>query len=667
MTPLFKLCTTMTPQGDQPRAISTMIRNLKKGALHHILLGVTGSGKTFTMANVIAALSVPTLVVAPNKTLAAQLYNEFKTFFPDNAVEYFVSYYDYYQPEAYIPASDTYIAKDSSINEMIDKLRHSATRSVLSRRDVIVVASVSCIYGLGAPEDYLAMRVDIEKNSELERDVLLRRLVSMQYERNDIDFHRGTFRVRGDRVEIFPAYEEDIALRVEFFGDEIDALAEIDPLRGTVIRSISRASVFPASHYVTQAGTLKRATATIMAELKETLDHLRRENRLVEAQRLEERTLYDLEMMNELGYCNGIENYSRHLTGRSPGEPPPTLLDYFPDDFLLFIDESHISVPQLGGMYKGDRSRKKTLVQYGFRLPSALDNRPLKFEESTARFKRRVYVSATPADYERELGQDNLVELIARPTGLVDPEIEVRPAGAQVDDLMDEIRRRVERSERVLVTTLTKRMAEDLSEYYTDLGLRVRYLHADISTLERIDIIRDLRRGEFDVLIGINLLREGLDIPEVSLVAILDADKEGFLRSTRSLIQTCGRAARNVRGKVIMYADRVTHSMQQAISETERRRSIQMAYNKKHGITPQTIQKEIVSIFDTLSSSGDKAPNRVSEPREAYRTIEDMEQSIQKLEKDMLQAARDLEFERAAKLRDRIQALKERIVFDGNI
>ena len=667
MTPLFKICTTMTPQGDQPRAISTMIRNLKKGALHHILLGVTGSGKTFTMANVIAALSVPTLVVAPNKTLAAQLYNEFKTFFPDNAVEYFVSYYDYYQPEAYIPASDTYIAKDSSINEMIDKLRHSATRSVLSRRDVIVVASVSCIYGLGAPEDYLAMRVDIEKNSELERDVLLRRLVSMQYERNDIDFHRGTFRVRGDRVEIFPAYEEDIALRVEFFGDEIDALAEIDPLRGTVIRSISRASVFPASHYVTQAGTLKRATATIMAELKETLDHLRRENRLVEAQRLEERTLYDLEMMNELGYCNGIENYSRHLTGRSPGEPPPTLLDYFPDDFLLFIDESHISVPQLGGMYKGDRSRKKTLVQYGFRLPSALDNRPLKFEESTARFKRRVYVSATPADYERELGQDNLVELIARPTGLVDPEIEVRPAGAQVDDLMDEIRRRVERSERVLVTTLTKRMAEDLSEYYTDLGLRVRYLHADISTLERIDIIRDLRRGEFDVLIGINLLREGLDIPEVSLVAILDADKEGFLRSTRSLIQTCGRAARNVRGKVIMYADRVTHSMQQAISETERRRSIQMAYNKKHGITPQTIQKEIVSIFDTLSSSGDKATNRVSEPREAYRTIEDMEQSIQKLEKDMLQAARDLEFERAAKLRDRIQALKERIVFDGNI
>lgn len=667
MKPLFKLCTALRPQGDQPEAIRAMIRNLKKGAWHNVMLGVTGSGKTFTMANIIADLSAPTLVIAPNKTLAAQLYNEFKTFFPDNAVEYFVSYYDYYQPEAYIPASDTYIAKDSSINEMIDKLRHSATRSVLSRRDVIVVASVSCIYGLGAPEDYLAMRVDIEKNSALERDVLLRRLVSMQYERNDIDFHRGTFRVRGDRVEIFPAYEENIALRVEFFGDEIDALAEIDPLRGTVLRSVSRTSVFPASHYVTQAGTLKRATATIMEELKETLEHMRRENRLIEAQRVEERTLYDLEMMNELGYCNGIENYSRHLTGRLPGEPPPTLLDYFPDDFLLFIDESHISIPQLGGMYKGDRSRKKTLVQYGFRLPSALDNRPLKFEESTARFKRRVYVSATPADYERELGQDNLVELIVRPTGLVDPEIEVRPAGAQVDDLMDEIRLRVERNERVLVTTLTKRMAEDLSEYYADLGLRVRYLHADISTLERIDIIRDLRRGEFDVLVGINLLREGLDIPEVSLVAILDADKEGFLRSARSLIQTCGRAARNVGGKVIMYADRITNSMQQAISETERRRAIQNAYNKTHGITPQTIQKEIVSIFGSLSSSEDKQSNRVKETLDDYTTIENMEQSVQKLEKDMLESARDLDFERAAELRDRIQAIKARIVFEGNV
>ena len=663
----FKLCTTYEPRGDQPNAIRTMIDNLRGGARHNVLLGVTGSGKTFTMANIIAGLSVPTLVVAPNKTLAAQLYHEFKTFFPENAVEYFVSYYDYYQPEAYIPASDTYIAKDSSINEMIDKLRHSATRSVLSRRDVVVVASVSCIYGLGAPEDYLDLRMDIEKNSILERDVLLRKLVSMQYERNDIDFHRGTFRVRGDRVEVFPAYEEDIALRVEFFGDEVDALAEIDPLRGTVLKSVPRTTVFPASHYVTRAGTLKRATATITAELKERLTYFRRENRLLEAQRVEERTLYDLEMMNELGYCNGIENYSRHLTGRKPGEPPPTLLDYFPEDFLLFIDESHITVPQLGGMYRGDRSRKKTLVQYGFRLPSALDNRPLKFEESTARFDRVVYVSATPADYERDLGREHIVELIVRPTGLVDPKIEVRPAGIQVDDLMEEIHRHVERGERILVTTLTKRMAEDLTEYYGDLGLRVRYLHADISTLERMDIIRDLRFGEFDVLIGINLLREGLDIPEVSLVAILDADKEGFLRSARSLIQTCGRAARNVHGKVIMYADQVTDSMQQAIAETERRRVIQKTYNRTRGITPRTIQKEVVSIFDTLSASANQPVDRVSETVDAYTTIEDMAQSVQKLEKEMMEAARDLEFERAAELRDRIQAVKARLVFEGTI
>ncbi|MGD9331678.1 MAG: excinuclease ABC subunit UvrB [Desulfobacterales bacterium] len=661
----FKLLTTYQPRGDQPKAIRTMLEHLKAGARHNVLLGVTGSGKTFTMANIIADLSVPTLVIAPNKTLAAQLYNEFKVYFPDNAVEYFVSYYDYYQPEAYIPASDTYIAKDSSINEMIDKLRHSATRSVLSRRDVIVVASVSCIYGLGAPEDYLDLRMDIAKNSILERDTLLRKLVSMQYERNDIDFHRGTFRVRGDRVEIFPAYEEDIALRVEFFGDEVDGLAEIDPLRGTVLKSVSRTTIFPASHYVTRAGTLKRATATITAELKARLDYFRRDNRLIEAQRIEERTLYDLEMMNELGYCNGIENYSRHLTGRKPGEPPPTLLDYFPDDFLLFIDESHITVPQLGGMYRGDRSRKKTLVQYGFRLPSALDNRPLKFEESTARFDRVVYVSATPADYERDLGRNNIVELIVRPTGLVDPEIEVRGAGIQVDDLMEEIQGRVTRDERVLVTTLTKRMAEDLTEYYGDLGLRVRYLHADISTLERMDIIRDLRLGEFDVLIGINLLREGLDIPEVSLVAILDADKEGFLRSSRSLIQTCGRAARNVHGKVIMYADQMTNSMQQAIAETERRRVIQNAYNQTHGITPQTIQKEVVSIFESLSSNVNRQPDRVAESGAEYATVENMTQSIEKLEKEMMAAARDLAFERAAELRDRIQAMRAHLVFDG--
>ena len=662
----FKLYSEYKPQGDQPDAIRTTIRNLKNGSRHNVLLGVTGSGKTFTMANIIADLGVPTLVIAPNKTLAAQLYNEFKAFFPDNAVEYFVSYYDYYQPEAYIPASDTYIAKDSSINELIDKLRHSATRSVLSRRDVIVVASVSCIYGLGAPEDYLGLRIDMASGDRLERETLLRKLVSMQYERNDIDFHRGTFRVRGDRVDIFPAYEETAALRVSFFGDEIDGLAEIDPLRGSVLRDTPQVTLFPASHYVTPAGTLKRAARTIMAELKERLGQFHQAHRLVEAQRLEERTLYDLEMMNELGYCNGIENYSRHLTGRQPGEPPPTLLDYFPDDFMLFIDESHITIPQLGGMYRGDRSRKQTLVEFGFRLPSALDNRPLKFEEATARFKRAVYVSATPAAYEGRMAGPNLVELIVRPTGLVDPEIEVRPAGVQVDDLMEEIKRRVENDERVLVTTLTKRMAEDLTAYYGDLGLRVRYLHADISTLERMDIIRDLRRGEFDVLIGINLLREGLDIPEVSLVAILDADKEGFLRSTRSLIQTCGRAARNARGRVIMYADKVTDSMRQAIEETTRRRSIQQTYNQQHGITPQSIRKEVVSIFDTLSGVTAKDQNQVREAQAAYNRLEDMEASIQQLEKEMMAAARDLEFERAAELRDRIQAIQAKLVFNGH-
>jgi len=505
----------------------------------------------------------------------------------------------------------------------------------------------------------------MENGAQLDRDELLRQLVVMHYERNDIDFHRGTFRVRGDRVDIFPAYEETVALRVAFFGDEIDTLAEIDPLRGSVLRNLSRATIFPASHYVTPVGTLKRAAKTIMAELKNRLEQFHRENRLLEAQRLEERTLYDLEMMNELGYCNGIENYSRHLTGRQPGEPPPTLLDYFPDDFLLFIDESHITVPQLGGMYRGDRSRKQTLVEFGCRLPSALDNRPLKFEEATARFRRVVYVSATPADYERRLAGDNLVELIVRPTGLVDPEIDVRPARVQVDDLMAEIHLRVARHERVLVTTLTKRMAEDLTEYYGELGIRVRYLHADISTLERMDIIRDLRRGEFDVLIGINLLREGLDIPEVSLVAILDADKEGFLRSTRSLIQTCGRAARNAGGRVIMYADQVTDSMQQAISETTRRREIQEAYNRRHGITPQSIQKEVVSIFDTLSATPQPSDNQVRAQRDTYNRIEDVEDSIQQLEKEMQAAARELEFERAAQLRDRIQAIKARLVFDG--
>ncbi len=661
----FKLVTDMTPRGDQPRAIEELTRHLRAQATHNVLLGVTGSGKTFTMAHVIARIGVPTLVLAPNKTLAAQLYNEFKSFFPHNAVEYFVSYYDYYQPEAYIPASDTYIAKDSSINELIDKLRHSATRSVLSRGDVIVVASVSCIYGLGAPEDYLGMRVDIEANAEMERDTLLRRLIEIQYERNDIDFHRGTFRVRGDRVEIYPAYEEDVALRVEFFGDEIDRIAEIDPLRGAVLQTVARTAIFPASHYVTRKRTLKRATETIKAELKDRVAFYREEKRYLEAQRIEERTLYDLEMIQELGYCNGIENYSRHLTGRRAGQPPPTLLDYFPDDFLLFIDESHIAIPQLGGMYRGDRSRKKTLVNYGFRLPSALDNRPLKFDESTARFKRTVYVSATPAGYELSAGEDRIVEQIVRPTGLLDPAIEVRPADKQIDDLLSEIQKRIAKQERILVTTLTKRMAEDLTEYYSDLGLQVRYLHADVSTLERMEIIGDLRKGLFDVLIGINLLREGLDIPEVSLVAILDADKEGFLRSSRSLIQTCGRAARNVNGRVLMYADTVTASMQAAIDETERRRHIQQDHNDRHGITPQSVRKTVVSVFDALRNAADEAVDAVREPVAAFASPDDLERHIASLEKAMRQAARDLAFEKAAELRDQIQQMREALVFEG--
>ncbi len=665
MSSPFKLVSEMTPRGDQPRAIDQLTRRLQKRQLHNVLLGVTGSGKTFTMAHVIARIGVPTLVIAPNKTLAAQLYSEFKAFFPHNAVEYFVSYYDYYQPEAYIPASDTYIAKDSSINELIDKLRHSATRSVLSRRDVVVVASVSCIYGLGAPEDYLGLRVDIETGAVMERDTLLRRLIDIHYERNDIDFHRGTFRVRGDRVEIYPAYEEDVALRVEFFGDEIDRIAEIDPLRGKVFNNLGRTAIFPASHYVTRKRTLKRAIETVKVELKERIAFYRDEKRYLEAQRIEERTLYDLEMMQELGYCNGIENYSRHLTGRNPGEPPPTLLDYFPEDYLLFVDESHIGIPQLGGMYRGDRARKKTLVKYGFRLPSALDNRPLKFEESTTRFKRVVYVSATPARYELDAAGAPPVELIVRPTGLLDPPIQVRPANRQVDDLLEEIQKRIARRERVLVTTLTKRMAEDLTEFYSDLGLQVRYLHADISTLERMEIIGDLRKGQFDVLIGINLLREGLDIPEVSLVALLDADKEGFLRSNRSLIQTCGRAARNVNGEVIMYADNVTAAMQSAIDETERRRRLQQDYNQRQGITPQSVNKEIVSVFDALRRMPEDAAATIREPAAAFETTDDLERHIEALEKTMAQAARDLEFEKAAEIRDRIQWLRTQLVFDG--
>ena len=661
----FKLITRFEPTGDQPAAIDKLTRNLLAGKRHNVLLGVTGSGKTFTMAQVIARIKKPTLVIAPNKTLAAQLYNEFKQLFPENAVEYFVSYYDYYQPEAYIPSSDTYIQKDSSINEMIDKLRHSATRSVLSRRDIVVVASVSCIFGLGAPEDYLDMRVDIANDMEFGRDEFLFKLVAMQYERNDTDFHRGVFRVRGDRVEVFPAYEEDRAIRVDFFGDQVEAISEIDALRGTVIKRLKHAAIFPASHYVTGKTTLKKAVETIIEELKERIEYFRNENKLLEVQRIEERTHFDLEMIQELGYCNGIENYSRHLTGRKPGEPPPTLLDYFPDDFLLFMDESHIGVPQLRGMYRGDRSRKQTLVEYGFRLPSALDNRPLRFEESEARISQVVYVSATPAEYELTEAKDSLVELIVRPTGLIDPPIEVRSAKNQVDDLLEEIIIHQDRNERVLVTTLTKRMAEDLTEYYSDLGIRVRYLHSDISTLERIDIIRDLRMGDFDVLVGINLLREGLDIPEVSLVAILDADKEGFLRSVRSLIQTCGRASRNVRGKVIMYADVVTRSMKVSIDETHRRRKIQQAYNRAHNITPETIQKDITRTFDFGNDRGDSTHDHVAETVAAYKSLDDLDAVISALKKEMNQAAKDLEFERAAELRDEIKALQKLIVLEA--
>ena len=661
----FELISEFEPTGDQPQAIVKLAANLLSGMRHNVLLGVTGSGKTFTMAHVIAKVNKPTLVLAPNKTLAAQLYNEFKQLFPKNAVEYFVSYYDYYQPEAYIPSSDTYIQKDSSINEMIDKLRHSATRSVLSRRDIIVVASVSCIFGLGAPEDYLGMRVDVKVDMEIGRDAFLFKLVAMQYERNDIDFHRGVFRVRGDRVEVFPAYEEDIAIRIDFFGDQIEAISEIDPLRGKVSKRLQQATIFPASHYVTQKTTLKKAMSSIIEELKDRMDYFRSEDKLIEVQRIEERTQFDLEMIQELGYCNGIENYSRHLTGRKPGEPPPTLLDYFPDDFLLFIDESHIGVPQLRGMYRGDRSRKETLVEYGFRLPSALDNRPLRFEESEARISQVVYVSATPAEYELAKAKDSLVELIVRPTGLIDPPIEVRSAKNQVDDLLEEILNHQKRSERVLVTTLTKRMAEDLTEYYADMGIRVRYLHSDISTLERIDIIRDLRMGSFDVLVGINLLREGLDIPEVSLVAILDADKEGFLRSTRSLIQTCGRASRNAGGKVLMYADVVTRSMQLAIDETNRRREIQQAYNLKHDITPETIQKDITQVFDFGQEKENTAVGMVAETVAAFKSLDDIDAVISALKKEMDEAARDLEFERAAELRDQIKALRELIVLEA--
>jgi len=655
----FELVSPFEPAGDQPRAVADLCRGLAEGAREQVLLGVTGSGKTFTMAKVIAATNRPALVLAPNKTLAAQLYSEFKELFPNNAVEYFVSYYDYYQPEAYIAASDTYIEKDSAINDAIDKMRHSATRSLLTRRDVLIVASVSCIYGLGSPEEYTNMRLEIKVGQEYPLEEIKRRLVYMLYERNDISFHRGTFRVRGDVVEVFPAYEEERAVRIELFGDTVEAIRLVDPLRGKVLEELGELTLFASSHFVTSKERLLTAMATIKDELKGQLTFFEKERRLVEAQRLEQRTSYDLEMIQELGYCNGIENYSRHLTGRKPGEPPPTLLDYFPEDFLLFIDESHIAVSQVRGMYRGDRSRKETLVNFGFRLPSALDNRPLQFEEFDARLKQVIYVSATPGDFEYERAQGRVAEQIIRPTGLIDPEIEVRPALGQVDDLLEEIRLREERGEAVLVTTLTKRMAEDLTDYYAKLGVKVRYMHSDIKTLERMGLIRDLRLKEYQVLVGINLLREGLDIPEVSLVAILDADKEGFLRSRRSLIQTCGRAARNIDGKVIMYGDKITDSMAFTISETGRRREIQSEYNRAHGITPETVRSKIKDIMETVYEQDYAELPRAAEPEAVFGSIEELRREIGAVEKAMYRAAEELAFEEAARLRDRLKALRE--------
>jgi excinuclease ABC subunit B len=657
---VFELTSPFKPEGDQPQAISSLVAGVEEGKRHQVLLGVTGSGKTFTMGNVIAQVHRPTLVIAPNKTLAAQLYNEFREMFPHNAVRYFVSYYDYYQPEAYVPSTDTYIEKDASINDEIDKLRHSATKALLERRDVVIVASVSCIYGLGSPEAYFEMMVFVEQGTEMDRDLLLRKLVDIQYQRNDFDFHRGTFRVRGDVVEVFPAYEDVSAVRIEFLGDTIEGIYEIDPIRGKVQRRVDKAAIYPASHYVTNQDRMEKAIHGIRLELKERLLELRAQNKLLEGQRLEQRTLYDLELLEEMGFCPGIENYSRHLTGRKPGEPPPTLLNYFPPDFLLFIDESHVTVPQIGGMYRGDRSRKETLVEYGFRLPSALDNRPLNFEEFESATSQVVYVSATPAKYELERSGGIVVEQLIRPTGLTDPQVVVRPARNQVDDLLEEVRKRTERRERVLVTTLTKRMAEDLTDYYQDLGVKVRYLHSDIETIERVEIIRDLRKGIFDVLVGINLLREGLDIPEVSLVAILDADKEGFLRSDRSLIQTIGRAARNVNGMVILYADSVTDSMKRAIEETDRRRRAQAQFNKEHGITPQTIVKAIgTPLVDPYEADYVTVPLAAEKAAE-YIALNDIPRKIQNLRKQMKKAAQELDFERAAKLRDEIKLLEEK-------
>ncbi len=658
----FELVSEFEPSGDQPQAIDALCEAMARGEKHQTLLGVTGSGKTFTIACMVERLNRPTLVMSPNKTLAAQLYSEFKELFPNNAVEYFVSYYDYYQPEAYIPTTDTYIEKDSSINDEIDKLRHSATHSLLTREDVLVVASVSCIYGLGAPENYGSMHVYVETGMSLVRDDLLRRLVDMQYDRNDHDFHRGTFRVRGDVVEVFPQYEGEMAVRIEFFGDEIDSIAEVDPLRGKVVARTKKAMIYPASHYVASQERLNRACSGIRDELQERLAYFQKENKLLEAQRLEQRTMYDLEMLETMGFCHGVENYSRWLDGRAAGQTPYTLYDYLPDGTVVVLDESHVSVPQIGGMYRGDRARKETLVEYGWRMPSALDNRPLRFDEWEERAGQRVYVSATPADYELKACQGVVVEQIIRPTGLVDPKIELRPATGQVDDLLGEIQTHVEKSERVLVTTLTKRMAEELTDYYAELGVRIRYLHSDVKTLERMEIIRELREGQFDVLVGINLLREGLDIPEVALVAILDADKEGFLRSTRSLIQTIGRAARNAKGRVILYADQETDSIRQTLEETGRRRERQEAYNAEHGITPKTVEKRITSLQDSIWEQDYVTVPRAEEKLEPGLPRHELPALIERLRVEMREAARELEFERAAELRDRIKTLEaERI------
>ena len=658
----FKLVSDYRLTGDQPAAVAALCKGLDEGRRDQVLLGVTGSGKTFTVANVIARVKRPTLVLAHNKTLAAQLYQEFRRLFPENAVEYFVSYYDYYQPEAYVPQSDTYIEKEATINEEIDRMRHSATRALFERRDVVIVASVSCIYGLGSPEAYHGMMLLLERGMSLDRDVALRKLVEIQYERTPADLRRGAFRVRGDTVEIWPSYAET-ALRVEFWGDEVEALARLDPVRGTTLETLERHPVYPNSHYVTPREDRLRAIESIQEEVVERVAELEGRGKLLEAQRLQQRTMFDLEMMREVGYCHGIENYSRHLTGRSPGDPPPTLMDYLPKDALLVVDESHVMLPQVRGMYEGDRSRKLTLVDHGFRLPSALDNRPLTFDEFEARRGQTAYISATPAPLELTRAGGEIVEQVVRPTGLLDPEVKVRPVEGQVDDLLAEIRERTARGERVLVTTLTKRMAEDLTEYYRDLEVRVEYLHSDVQTLDRVRILRDLRKGEFDVLVGVNLLREGLDLPEVSLVAILDADKEGFLRSERSLIQTIGRAARHLHGTAILYADRETGSMQRAIEETARRRTIQEAYNVEHGITPESVKRAIDELMGSpIEADYSTVPLEKQEAEEIFESLEALDAEVGRLEERMHRAAETLDFEEAAQLRDRIRYLREKAV-----